>query len=196
MEQFTNTVQPLLINRCGAGACHGPTSDSSFTLTFPHRSRILPRRFTERNLRATLALLDAEAPDRSPLLRMATAAHGGASQPPLTAQDAPLARHLIQWAYQSTGHANAQSTVTRDTPADAALSPDDPAALPEAGTPAAPADSLVVANRPSATQAAATEPPPLDPDAGVPATPPAGRDSGRDPFDPEIFNRRYLQRGR
>lgn len=196
VEQFTNTVQPLLINRCGAGACHGPTSDSSFSLTFPHRSRLLPRRFTERNLQATLALLNAEAPDRSPLLRMATAAHGGASQPPLTPQDASLARHLTQWAYQSTGHAYAQSTVTRDMPADAALSADDPTVLPEAGTPAASADSLVVASRSSAAQAAPTEPPPLEPDAGAPETPPARHESGRDPFDPEVFNRRYLQRGR
>ena len=126
VERFTNTVQPILINRCGASNCHGPNSHASFRLTFPSWRRTLPRRYTQRNLQSALALLDQGDPRRSPLLVMATQAHGDAKTPPLTDDNVTQLNHLAEWIYHSLG------SQTPDPPA-ALNSPD--CAVAAAGTP-------------------------------------------------------------
>jgi hypothetical protein len=188
VEQFTSTIQPLLINRCGAGACHGSPANASFSLIFPQGSRVLPRRFTQRNLQTALELLDHETPERSPLLQMATTAHGGAASAALSPQDVTPLRHLVRWVHHSAGHTWSETSRPQAT----AAGPGPPQAV------AAPRLA------PSAPEGAA----PLDDDWAPPATTdqlvqpvqhtetvPAQFPQGRDPFDPEVFNRRYLPSG-
>ncbi len=190
VERFTNTVQPILINRCGASNCHGPNSHASFRLTFPSWRRTLPRRYTQRNLQSALALLDQGDPRRSPLLVMATQAHGDAKTPPLTDDNVTQLNHLAEWIYHSLGsqtpdppaalnspdalllqpghRASSESAAAKKTPAVASRNPG----------PAAPRSDHPSAAQPSASDTSDIPPPPV---------------SGNDPFDPEVFNRRYAR---
>ncbi|MFW6168994.1 MAG: hypothetical protein ACODAD_00790, partial [Planctomycetota bacterium] len=83
VELFTNRIQPLLINHCGTGNCHGPATESKFRLVSPTNSHSLPRRFTQTNLKMALGFVDGERPSQSDLLTRATEAHGGSSKPAL-----------------------------------------------------------------------------------------------------------------
>jgi hypothetical protein len=76
VAQFATTIQPILMNRCGAAACHGPTSDSSFLLLRPSWAKSLPQRLTYRNLHATVQLIDRDQPELSPLVRICREPHG------------------------------------------------------------------------------------------------------------------------
>jgi hypothetical protein len=76
VERFTATIQPLLINRCAANSCHGPNSTSSYHLVRPGLGNAANRRFTLRNLHATLAFVDKQQPEDSRLLKSLRDAHG------------------------------------------------------------------------------------------------------------------------
>jgi len=77
VEEFTTTIQPLLVNRCSNGACHGPNSESAFRLTRPRGGwEQLARPFTHRNLHATIQMIDRKHPLGSPLAKVLNAPHG------------------------------------------------------------------------------------------------------------------------
>ncbi|NOX56884.1 MAG: hypothetical protein GXP27_21075 [Planctomycetes bacterium] len=75
-RQYAETIQPLLLNKCAAGACHGPYEQRSFRLIRlrPSRSH---RVFAEQNLATVLRFLDREKPNQSPLLVRCTDGHDG-----------------------------------------------------------------------------------------------------------------------
>lgn len=193
VERFTETVQPLLINHCGASACHGMNADNSFRLMSPSRNGPLPRRFTQKNLQAVLEYVDPEQPGHSRLLQMATEAHGRAREPALTDRDVTQLHYLAEWVLQSTRDSQEEPPAVFQAPDSIALQP-----LDTCG--AAPTESTVAADE---RGKAGYSQPPCPP--GADDVQPAGhveplrktdtKDnySGVDPFDPEIFNRRYLK---
>lgn len=61
--QFTRRVQPLLLNKCGAGACHGGPAAHEPRLLRPDVHGTIDRRSTLANLDTFLAML---GPDRDP----------------------------------------------------------------------------------------------------------------------------------
>jgi len=63
VAQFTRSVQPLLLNRCAAGACHGGPTSPPPRLQRPVSRGSIDRRTTLANLEA---VLDAIGPDRDP----------------------------------------------------------------------------------------------------------------------------------
>ena len=66
MEMFTKTIQPLLVNRCSNGACHGPRSDAKPRF-YRFRSGTLPsRRTTQRNLLAVMEFVNKKGPGGQP----------------------------------------------------------------------------------------------------------------------------------
>jgi hypothetical protein len=79
VEQFANSIQPLLSNRCATGACHGPTSSRAdvHVLRVP-RGRSVSRRATARNLREIMKWVDREQPGDSPLLAVPARPHANA----------------------------------------------------------------------------------------------------------------------
>ncbi len=81
VQQFTNQIQPLLLNRCSAGGCHGPNSASEFRLIRPLTGRVMPRTFTQKNLAATIRYIDMSNAMESQLLRQARAPHGHTRAP-------------------------------------------------------------------------------------------------------------------
>ena len=75
-REFIRTVQPILINKCGNGSCHGTRAKNDFRLTRVRIGRGSHRVFVERNLAATLKFVDFDKPEASPLLSRSSGKHG------------------------------------------------------------------------------------------------------------------------
>lgn len=95
-QQWRRNVEPALIQSCGLSGCHTPAS-TSWPLTRMGMDGPLPLRISQQNLYRTAWLLleDPEGTER--LVRAATNPHGGASEPPISA-DSPVIPLLIEWA--------------------------------------------------------------------------------------------------
>jgi len=173
VETFTGSVQPLLLNSCTSGGCHGSPSGSGYRLMRGRPGRPLSRRVTQRNLHATLEWIDRKRPDQSRLLVEAVRPHGTAEKPALTKKDAEKYQQIVQWV-----HAVAQ----RDRPVHR-----------DARLPKGVSEKRATAG----LSASAGWPSTSDPSTGRSAGTPVKRGARIerfvpvDPFDPEIFNRRY-----
>jgi hypothetical protein len=192
VEKFGAIVQPILLNRCGANRCHGPNAESEFRLLRPPPGQTVSRRFTQRNLYATLNYIDQDNPDSSPLLLMPQQRHGGSLAPVFDKHTEQQLAELVAWTRMTIAPPPAAQssapptiTLTGDTlsqPAGSPAAPEESAA--EADPPAAidaahgAASTNVRAMRPAFSHA---------PGHAVPAKQPPIRDR----YDPEIFNRHY-----
>lgn len=77
MQEYIRHIQPLLLNKCGNGACHGATSPQSFKLASVG-GQLHQKNKSEQNLAAVLELISPADPVNSPLLakpRELTTAH-------------------------------------------------------------------------------------------------------------------------
>lgn len=123
---FTRQVQPLLLNKCAAGACHGRADAPAFQLQRGPSGGSLDRLGTLANLRAFLGLA---GPDRDAghivatlaVRHPASAPQGGFTAAPLSSRDRITIESWLQAA-------KVMSPVTRQ----------DPAVIPAAATVAAP----------------------------------------------------------
>ena len=170
VKQFTEAVQPVLLNRCATNACHGAGGDSQLGLIRPRPGRILTHRMTQRNLRATLNFVDRKAPAKSPLLTAPVRPHGGLAGPVFGPNSNGPMTALAEWVFRVAGTAGSerqQRVVGRNALRGSAANwphvNQEPPGGPQ-GDANAPADTRPVRS------------------ASVPS---------RDPFDPDIFNRRH-----
>ncbi len=173
VQEFATSVQPLLLNRCATSGCHGLTRDSEFQLLRPGLRQTLSRRMTHRNLFAALAYVDHEAPAQSRLLTVPSQPHAGRGVVfAETEQDQrqTLANWLSRLADQPVA----------DLPTSVAKPP---AVLLQ--TRAESIEALKRSFSKLATEAA--------PEAGSEGNQRRRDDNyvPRDPFDPEVFNRRF-----
>jgi hypothetical protein len=171
VESFTNTIQPLLVNSCSARACHGSMASNDFQLRrFPHGQKPR-RRLTLRNLEAVMRWVDQDDPAASRLLYAATHPHGPAKRSPLLSE--PAQQKLLEWlgrlgTTRSSAQLAGQGVATETDTASFVLphkslhNPADAGVIP-----------ISTANPPSGDATS------------------ANRYRPQDPFDPEIFNRRY-----
>lgn len=92
VAKFTRHVQPLLLNKCAAGACHGGPASPALQLRRGYGNANLDRTTTLANL---AAFLEAVGPDRDPQRLVATlsikhpksAGRNGLVASPLSAQE-------------------------------------------------------------------------------------------------------------
>lgn len=200
VSSFATTIQPMLLNHCGT--CHGPTSNSSFRLLRPAWAKSLPQRLTQRNMHTTLSLVDRESPEASPLLSIGLKPHGGAELPIFENTDHYQWQQLRTWVLQlatpnrhsrPVAFASPDTILSRNTPYVAARPTEPPGQEPQPGLPAAnsprPFPPPATAGAASPTAAATAAPSTLTPVKLPPAEQPY---QPRDPFDPEIFNRRFF----
>jgi hypothetical protein len=181
VEKFGAVVQPILLNRCGANQCHGPNSQSEFRLLRPPQGQIVSRRYTQRNLYATLKFLDSANPAASPLVVMPQQRHGNSLAAVFDKQSVGQLAELIAWARLTVGQPQAAVQTAPTTIAPAATTLSQPAVAtppPTQAVPSAAVDVRVMR-------------PPLDENAGNSPVAAPTRPALRDRFDPEIFNRRY-----
>lgn len=189
MERFSVVIQPMLINRCGANGCHGPAAKSNFHLLRPSAGQMMSKRFSQRNLFTVLQYIDKDNPGESRLVTMPQEKHGSTLAPVFDKRSQHQLDDLIAWT----------KLLTRK-PAQVALP-----------TSIGPAQTLLT-QAGAAAKTGGKIPPNIapmnagkNPDSGQPRAPRApsvndlkseekGREAAapRDPFDPEIFNRKHL----
>lgn len=216
MESFTNTIQPMLLNYCAKGGCHAGRGQGGLQLERIH-PKLAGRFTTQRNLRRVLSQVDRENPPQSKLLLAPIHPHGTSQAPIFTRHDQSQYKQLVQWVYSVAGfqQTSAQPTLAQRTapllqtvpgasgaPANV---PDDaqPSAGAERSADELPAESQIDGNPtvPTAAQRALTRQQlqALGVQDRAVSKVQYGADTTpefvpKDPFDPEIFNRRFFGR--
>jgi hypothetical protein len=194
VERFTSAVQPVLLNRCSTSSCHGATSKSSFKLLRPAAGDPITRRYTQRNLHAVLKTIDKAAPEASPLLTVPRAAHGSAAAAVFGQRDERQFEQLVQWVKQAAEPGEvgkAGDLATLDSRLRETAEPPPPRTSYK---PPVSSDSRAPIGKPERPN---SEKPSVKNSASKPfndgASLPDAKFDPRDPFDPELFNRKYLE---
>ena len=184
VETFTQSVQPVLMNHCATGGCHGPQSESGLRLFRVPTGKTASRRITQRNLYSVLPYLDRDNPASSRLLTAPNGPHGTVKQAIFTEHQAGQYKRMIDWAGQFAGQSAPDSipTLAPATPFESA-GPTPPHVLSQEARKARPLSAD--GKKQSARHGAARSP------SKPVATADASSDQSADPFDPEAFNRRY-----
>jgi hypothetical protein len=104
IRQFTTNIQPLLLNRCATGACHGTGAVSDFQLIRPPVGQLITSRLTQRNLWAVLNYVQNRSPLDSPLLTIPQQPHGGLDEPVLNASDLAQNEVIVNWIRDLPGN--------------------------------------------------------------------------------------------
>ena len=214
LELFTRKVQPVLVNSCTVSKCHEPGGQQAFQLNRALLRGEANRRSTVQNLAATLALIDREHPEASQLLTVPRQTHGGLNGPVFGPRQDQAFKHLAEWValvepskagVDATPNPQEQEAVAAIaapvkraprsvTPSRVATAAYEQPMVKDAAEVDPPEEN---ANAPTAEEAAV--PPTSVPDDGITTlmTPHRLKYGGqletwkpRDPFDPEIFNRR------
>jgi hypothetical protein len=94
LKRFAMKVQPILMNTCAG--CHAGPYAGKFRLERVYANGMTGPA-TQRNLATTVALIDRAHSANSPLLQLATTAHGGATIPPLRDRSVPAFKQLDEW---------------------------------------------------------------------------------------------------
>lgn len=194
LGEFSDTIQPMLLDRCASGACHGPRAASRLRFWRPPPGKPLSKRMTQHNLYAAMQYVDRSRPEASPLLRVPTAPHATAEQAIFLERDAEKYARLVAWVQRLD--LAAPQPVLEPTVSPAPTGMGRPA--PAAGTPLAPParDVRSVTLPREAGPASPFDVPPTPLESMRPSPSPVKRGAPpafvpADPFDPEIFNRRY-----
>ncbi len=177
VPEFVNSIQPLLLNRCATSGCHGLTSSAEFKLLRPSSRQALSRRMTHRNLFAALAYVDRTHPNQSRLLTLPRSPHGGQGAV-FSEAEAHQIQMLAKWV------AGIADQTVDDLPQSVAKPP---AVLLQTRADAIKSLQNDFSNNES--------PVPHTSDDNGPTIPGAIEKTSddyqpRDPFDPEVFNRR------
>ncbi len=181
VELFTRKVQPVLVNNCTTSGCHHAGSNQSFQLDRAILRGESDRRSTMHNLEATLALVDREHPDQSPLLNVPRRTHGGTAKPIFGPRQEQAFKHIVDWV----------ALVVPQPAADATANPVDEQVTKTDG------DTTDVSPLPSRRPVAVQGDTAIGDDRSTTLKTPHRLQIGaqlkswlpRDAFDPEIFNR-------
>ncbi len=197
---FTARVQPLLMNKCGNASCHGPASGSEFKLNSTRFGANGHRLYTERNLAEVLRYIDIKEPALSPLVAIPQGSHGGTAaifHGPQSAEQLKTLRNFVKLVAKEKQteerelaqrpsvlgrKKSAPDDVANTTAAPFESPPRDAAVTPAAASTAATKSRVVTAN---GIKNDAPQSLPED-DTALPFD-----DAPHDPFDPDVFNRRF-----
>jgi hypothetical protein len=182
VDQFTHTIQPLLLNNCTAAGCHGTSTTTKFGLLRIPLGRTPNRRLTQRNLHAVKQQIDQSNPANSPLLLKPILEHGPTKTPIFTNHDMAQYKQLVAWTHRvAKSQPAAPETVQRPDPLlqKMPVPQTAPTSIPPVPTPAAVALSEAGNSKTEKTETKNGEA--KSADNYVPV----------DAFDPEIFNRRF-----
>ena len=176
-------------------------------------NRLAGRHPTQRNLQAALALVDREKPDESKLLQAPIRPHGTLKAPVFTDREQAQFRQLVQWVYLVAGAKESsarpsleergapllQTIPRKGRPADPEPAETAPATAPLPSGSNQPPDNFPDQAGPLGERATTGQPlrvahmrgqlvlrqPPKQAEPSTDFVP-------QDPFDPEIFNRRFF----
>lgn len=217
LSSFSVQIQPMLTRSCATAGCHDATHKNGLAL---QRSPRPVAHLTQQNLRAVLAEIDRDDPDNSPILAYAVRPHGGPNSRPFAkgAGD-PAYATLSEWVRAvsgkttpkssnqgeqvasarqesptGTGGSAEASTNTPNTPTNSAAQ----TATPQVAVPPT-ANSNGAASNADRTTPQRTADPRSRPESVRTNTASSQEQASApfqpiDPFDPEIFNRRFAPR--
>jgi hypothetical protein len=204
LEQFTRRIQPVLLNSCATSGCHGAEPAGGFAFDVASLRGYGDLRSTERNLDATLGLIDLHNPAASKLLTIAKGPHAGVT--PIGGQRREeMLQRISEWAHRIALYnappvatevpaaAGPMTTVATTVAQQLPIAAPAPTAIPTAPV----ASTPPTASAPTASEAsaepdwvaivAAAEAKPAEIKHGVQLE----RVGPRDEFDPAVFNTRY-----
>lgn len=180
LKSFAGQVQPMLANRCGL--CHSDPSVRQWSLALPPHGARPSSRMTRDNLQRCLDMINVESPSESLLYTKAVSAHGGVDAP-LDSSDVRAIESLRTWIDNTAAWIVAGSRgETSDEPTTNAV----PVGWAMADQTSVPTASVPTANVPSANTSSASAPERPTKMPGVARLPQVAN-----PFDPELFNRKY-----
>lgn len=189
-SSFTNAIQPLLLNQCATSACHGTHRSNEFALQRASMTRTPSRRLTLRNLGQTLAQIDRENPDASPLLACPTGQTDAPHAIVFNDTNSAAYRQLVDWVRLVAGQPASETATASAKPVNSALLQFAPAGS------TAPRDAeLSRRDKPNALANSAVQTAGAPSETTFDTTARGGlvRPNGSfDPLDPEVFNRRYF----
>lgn len=206
MEQFTNTIQPMLLNYCSKSGCHASRSSGVMRLERIPPNRLAGRHTSQHNLAAALAMIDRENVPESKLLQAPIRPHGNMKLPVFTDREQSQYRQLVRWVFLVANAKEPPRPTLEERTAplaqaapggDAAADVGDESDVPPHGKATNPADWSESfpdheAGESEVVQAAANVPLGGAARPKQPVT--AGPFRPKDPFDPAIFNRRFFGR--
>lgn len=125
VERFTQTIQPLLVNHCSTVGCHGPEAKSRFRLLRTPSGRPPSRRLTQRNLQSTLEWIDRGNPAASELLSAPTRPHGSAQDAIFTDRQVDQYKQIVDWVHCVAAGNEPVDTASHQQPRQEASAQDD-----------------------------------------------------------------------
>jgi hypothetical protein len=193
-EKFAAVIQPILLNRCGANQCHGPNAKSEFRLLRPPPGQIVSRRFTQKNLYASLKYLDHANPENSPLVLMPQQRHGSSLAAVFDKHSSNQLVELMSWAKLTAGAPLVAQPPAPQTANPATIAPVNTTLSQPTSHSSAAAQSPQEGPEQSASATVSTRVmrPPLEDQPAHKAKTTPTQPEFRDRYDPEIFNRRYF----
>ena len=192
VERFTRRVQPILVNTCTISGCHQPGGKQEFQLDRALLHGLANRRSTTKNLAATLALVDRDEPQASPLLTVPRRPHGGTQSAIFGPRQLAAVKHLEEWVTLVTTPMEQQELPVAEA---------EPNAIAEVAPQLRPLLKSTVSASSGVNEALYTES--LYTETYEDAAPTTSRLQygaqlqpwqPKDPFDPEIFNRQQRSR--
>lgn len=197
LEEFTQSIQPYLLNKCANNGCHGPTDSNELHLIRPPVGKTLVRRLTLRNLNSVLSQIDREQPTLSRLLKVPQRAHGQAKSAVFGATSDPSFVRLAKWVETVGSKQNSSTPEPFSTVSQAAFSGD---FLSGQNSDNGDGPSEVPPKQQSPRRLGVGNGNGQETRKGAGSASAAGLGAGRrerseylpkDPFDPELFNQRY-----
>ncbi|QDS98446.1 hypothetical protein [Adhaeretor mobilis] len=119
-REFVRSIQPMLVQGCSTSGCHSSTGTPSqgFQLDRSALNGTGDARLIQQNFASVVAQLDRQDLEKSPLLQLASNAHGASkhAQPGLEKPSKPMTRHQLEllhdWSQSVVG---SDSSVQADT---------------------------------------------------------------------------------
>lgn len=213
VETFTGAIQPLLLNTCTTAGCHLPQTDTKMQLLRIPANSPPSRRTTQRNLYSVWRQIDQNNPAASPLLTVPLEQHGTAKSAMFSDHEAEQYRLLANWVGEIARGRKPSQPATVAKPASALLQTMPPS-VPGRGvdpTSAALKEERAPKTKPQQSSSAAIDLVSFDEASAAeePGAQPASTGKPKDldefdpldadyvpvdPFDAEVFNRRYHRR--
>ena len=189
--QFTSKIQPLLLNKCGNAACHGATSSNGFRLVAARIGGNGSRQNTERNLAEALKQIDLEDVAASRLLSISTTGHGGKGTIFSGQAGTEQLKLLKTWTSTVVEEKQAQAAELAQRPTihgrNLKKTTKPPSVTAEVNTAAFTSSEVIEKSNTSTETPALPRQLPDEPADAKPTT----ELKPLDPFDPDIFNRRF-----
>ena len=121
VENFTQSIQPMLLNHCASSGCHSAQSDSGLKLYHISTDRASNRRTTQRNLYSVLQFVNQQNLSASKLLTAASQPHGSVHHAVFSERQTPQLRRMADWvglfAQQSSLDVSGVATSSPTSPA-------------------------------------------------------------------------------